>query len=156
MPSLCYFCHRSDVEIYKDCSLTSIVEGETICGPCLKDLIFVFGSNLAGRHGKGAALDAVRYHGAKYGKGVGLVGKSYALPTKDHQIIRLPLAAITNRAEEFVYFATNKRRDLNYRLTRVACGLAGYTDKAIAPLFKGVHGNVLIPYEWKPYLNVVR
>lgn len=56
--------------------------------------VFVFGSNLAGRHGKGAALRARRYRSAIYGGGIGSQGNSYAIPTKDHQLRILPLHAI--------------------------------------------------------------
>ena len=56
--------------------------------------IFVFGSNLAGRHGKGAALHARRHHGAVYGQGIGLQGSSYPIPTKDAQIRTMHIAQI--------------------------------------------------------------
>ncbi len=71
--------------------------------------IFVFGSNLAGRHGKGAALFARQKHGAVYGQGVGLQGHSYAIPTKDEQLRTLPLEAIREHVEEFKRFAAEHR-----------------------------------------------
>ena len=58
--------------------------------------IFVFGSNLAGRHGKGAALYAKKHHGAIYGQGYGLQGRSFAIPTKDYNLKTLPLWCIKN------------------------------------------------------------
>lgn len=66
--------------------------------------IFVFGSNLAGRHGKGSALVARRSYGAIYGKGVGLFGRSYAIPTKGHQLEVLPLVQINKSVEVFKQF----------------------------------------------------
>ena len=64
-------------------------------------MIFVFGSNLAGRHGRGAALAALKEHGAVYGKGIGLQGNSYAIPTKDFRIQTLPLSVINNYVQDF-------------------------------------------------------
>ena len=63
--------------------------------------IFVFGSNLAGRHGKGAALYARQHHGAIDGQGIGLQGNSYAIPTKDARLRTLPLSQISTYVEEF-------------------------------------------------------
>lgn len=67
--------------------------------------IFVFGSNLAGRHGKGAALYAYKHHGALYGQGVGRQGMSYAIPTKDSGLIALPLWAIKCYIDNFIVYA---------------------------------------------------
>jgi hypothetical protein len=64
--------------------------------------VFVFGSNVAGRHGKGAALYALQHHGASYGQGVGPQGNSYAIPTKDENIRTLPLDRIKPFVDEFL------------------------------------------------------
>jgi len=109
--------------------------------------IFVFGSNLAGRHGKGAALYAKQHKGARYGQGVGLQGNSYAIPTKDQNIKTLPLETIKIYIDEFIKFAINNP-DLTFEVTKIGCGLAGYMPKDIAPMFKGVPGNVLLPQEF--------
>jgi len=72
--------------------------------PASTDAVFVFGSNLAGRHGKGAALYARQRRGAIYGQGEGLLGlqgRSYAIPTKDAMIRTLPLAAIASHVARF-------------------------------------------------------
>lgn len=114
-------------------------------------LIFVFGSNLAGRHGKGAALTALKSHGAKYGQGVGLQGNSYAIPTKDHSLKPLPLSTIKEHVNVFLLFA-EEHPDLTFYLTRVGCGLAGYRNEQIAPMFVGIPRNVTIPDGWEPFL----
>ena len=110
--------------------------------------VFVFGSNLAGRHGAGAALYAQQHHGAIYGKGIGLQGNSYAIPTKDFNIKTLSLHTIENHVKEFKKFATN-HPDMFFNVTRIGCGLAGYTDKQIAPMFINAPANCILPEEWK-------
>lgn len=109
--------------------------------------VFVFGSNLAGRHGKGAALWARRWRGAIYGQGEGLQGNSYAIPTKDAQIKTLPYEVVAEHIADFIDFAVS-RPDLRFQLTPVGCGLAGFTREQIEPLFKGAPENVIWPPEW--------
>lgn len=109
--------------------------------------LFVFGSNLAGRHGKGAAKDALRLYGAVYGQGIGLQGRSYAIPTKDHHLGVLPLMDIRRRIKVFVDFTRNNPQ-LSFYITRVGCGLAGYKDEEVAPLFKGIQLNCRIHRHW--------
>lgn len=111
-------------------------------------MIFVFGSNLAGRHGLGAALYALQNHGAIYGQGVGLQGNSYAIPTKDRNIKTLPIKVIMEYVDEFIMFAT-EHKELTFHVTRIGCGLAGYTDNQIAPLFKWAPNNCVLPDEWR-------
>lgn len=115
-------------------------------------MIFVFGSNLAGRHGKGAALYAKEHHGAILGQGKGLQGTSYGIPTKDHDLKTLPLNVINHYVQEFLEFATQKYA-LMFQVTRIGCGLAGYKDADIAPMFKSAPLNCLLPDEWKEYLK---
>jgi hypothetical protein len=110
-------------------------------------VIFVFGSNLAGRHGKGAALYAFRHYGAIYGQGEGLQGDSYAIPTKDERIRTLPLSEIRRHVIKFIMFA-HTHPELEFQLTRIGCGLAGYKDEDIAPLFKYAPNNCLLPVGW--------
>ena len=112
--------------------------------------VFVFGSNLAGRHGKGAALDAVNDYGAIYGQGEGLQGKSYGLPTKDANLKTLPLADIKKNADKFLDFA-NKNPDTKFNLTAVGTGLAGYKPEDIAPMFRDAPKNVIIPEKFKSF-----
>lgn len=113
-----------------------------------KQVIFVVGSNRAGRHGKGAALYALRNHGAIYGKGMGIQGDSYAIPTKSYDIKTLPIDTIEVYIEDFILFATNNG-DLEFNVTRIGCGLAGYKDKEIAPMFKESPDNVILPKGWR-------
>jgi len=97
--------------------------------------IFVFGSNLSGRHGKGAAKTALGW-GAKWGQGVGLQGRTYGIPTKDASIRRtLTIEEIKPFVDEFIEFARS-RKDLIFLVTEIGCGLAGYKPKDIAPLFE--------------------
>jgi hypothetical protein len=110
--------------------------------------IFVFGSNLAGRHGAGAALFARHNHGAIYGRGVGHQGQSYAIPTKDGQLRTLPLEEIQAYVNDFIAFATENQW-MKFNVTRIGCGLAGYTDEQIAPMFKSAPINVILPEGWR-------
>lgn len=114
--------------------------------------IFVFGSNLAGRHGKGAALCAVQQHGAIYGQGVGLQGDSYAIPTKDRSIHPLPLYVIRHYVQMFLDFA-QKHPTWVFNVTAVGCGLAGYSPSDIAPFFAGAPANCHLPEEFKAVLE---
>jgi hypothetical protein len=114
--------------------------------------MFVFGSNLAGRHGKGAALYAKQNHGAIYGRGVGPQGDSYAIPTKDSQLRSLPLDVIAGHVSDFIAYAHNWDRTI-FRVTAIGTGLAGYTHAQIAPLFKGAPGNCILPDEWSAILE---
>ena len=112
--------------------------------------IFVFGSNLAGRHGAGAALFARQNRGAVYGQGVGLQGRSYAIPTKDERLRPLPLAAITRHVADFLAFARS-RPDLTFQVTAVGCGLAGYAPDQVGPLFRGHPDNCVMPVEFRQF-----
>ena len=112
--------------------------------------IFVFGSNLKGVHGAGAAL-AARAYGAQLGIGEGPTGLTYAIPTKDERINTLPLARIEYFVKRFIQYTVNNP-NLHFFVTRVGCGLAGYKDSQIAPMFKGAV-NCSFPIEWKEYLD---
>lgn len=114
--------------------------------------VFVFGSNLAGRHGAGAAAAAVRHYGAVYGIGEGLQGRSYGIATKDRAIRTLPIEVVRANVDVFLDFARS-REDLQFFVTRVGCGLAGYTDDEIAPLFAGAPENCSFAKSWQPYLE---
>lgn len=110
--------------------------------------IFVFGSNEAGHHGAGAAKDARTLYGAIYGQGYGMQGQSFAIPTKDRMIETLPLPAIQQYVDMFLA-QVDRNPQLNYFLTRIGCGLAGYTDEEIAPMFAGAPLNVRMPPGWR-------
>lgn len=114
---------------------------------CATDEIFVFGSNLAGRHGKGAAKTARQDYGAKWGQGFGFSGRSFAIPTKDFELKPLPLKDIEVFVDMFI-FSAGCYPESKYFLTRIGCGLAGYKDEDIAPMFKDAPANVRKPPGW--------
>lgn len=117
-------------------------------------MIFVFGSNKAGVHGAGAALVAFKQHGAKWGIGEGIVGNSYALPTKGWHIEELPLEEIRYAINRFIDIAEYwALRGAEFQVTRVGCGLGGHKDHDIAPLFKSAPDNCLFDKYWKPWLG---
>ena len=110
---------------------------------------FVFGSNEAGRHGKGAALCAKQHFGAVYGQGHGEQGNSYAVVTKDESLRSLPLDEIRENVRIFLQHATNHPHK-TFQVTRIGCGLAGYKDEDIAPMFKGHPQNIyFLEKGWK-------
>lgn len=113
--------------------------------------VFVFGSNLAGRHGKGAALWARQHRGAIYGHGVGPQGSAYAIPTKDRRLRILPPEAIRSHVQEFLAYA-RRRPDLRFEVTPIGCGLAGYRPDQIAPMFAGAPTNVIVPDTFRAVL----
>ena len=110
--------------------------------------VFVFGSNLAGRHGKGAALHAKRYHGAIYGQGIGLQGNSYGIPTKGMKLEVLDLFKIKEHVFDFITFA-KQNPNMTFEVTRIGCGLAGYKEIEIAPLFRDAPANCILPEGWR-------
>lgn len=115
-------------------------------------MIFVFGSNLAGRHGRGSARHALDFHGAQYGVGIGHHGNSYAIPTKDARIRTLPLSSIAGYVSDFLAYA-RQHPDLAFNVTKIGCGLAGYVETDIAPLFKNAPDNCHLPEGWREYLG---
>lgn len=119
--------------------------------------VFVFGSNLAGRHGAGAALQAVKW-GAEYGKGFGLMGQTFGIPTRDRNIITLDLPTIEIYVEGLLLFA-KEHAAKTFLVTEIGCGRAGYRHSDIAPLFRNAValGNIHLPEKfWKIILNEKR
>ena len=106
--------------------------------------IFVFGSNLKGMHGGGAAYIAYRKFGAIMGQGVGLQGQSYGIPTMQGGV-----ETIRPYVEEFIQFA-EEHPTLTFLVTRIGCGIAGFTDEEISPLFEKAHDveNIVLPKGW--------
>lgn len=106
--------------------------------------IFVFGSNLAGAHGGGAARLAYERFGAVWGLGTGLQGNSYAIPTMQGGV-----ETIKPYVDEFIRFA-KENTYLTFLVTRIGCGIAGFRDEEIAPLFKEAIEveNVILPKEF--------
>lgn len=106
--------------------------------------IFVFGSNLAGQHAGGAARFAYDHFGAEWGNGVGPQGRCYAIPT-----MHGPVSEIKPYVDDFIQYAMD--HPLNrFLVTRVGCGIAGFKDRDIAPLFKAALAipNISLPKEW--------
>ena len=137
--SLCKHIEESGVRIYNG-AVRPEYTPEAISS--LKaDEVFVFGSNLDGRHGGGAARAAVNKFGAIWGQGVGLQGQSYAIPSMQGGV-----ATIKPYVDQFIAFA-QEHTELFFYVTRIGCGIAGFKDRDIAPLFKEAMSmsNVCLP-----------
>ncbi len=113
--------------------------------------IFVFGSNLQGMHAGGAARIAHQQFGAVWGQGVGLQGSSYAIPTMQGGV-----ETIVPYVDEFISFAQEHPR-LHFLVTRIGCGIAGFTDEEIAPLFTAAYSldNVTLPRQFVQYIEAL-
>lgn len=111
--------------------------------------IFVFGSNLAGSHGGGAALLAYRRFGAIWGQGVGLQGRSYGIPTMHGGV-----GAIKPFVDEFIEFAI-AHQEMKFLVTKIGCGIAGFREDEIAPLFKDAIDveNIILPRSFVELLS---
>ncbi len=114
--------------------ITELKEGE----------VFVFGSNLHGMHAGGAARIAFERFGAVWGQGVGLQGQAYAIPTMQGGV-----ETIRPYVDEFIAFAQS-HPEFHFLVTRIGCGIAGFRDEEIAPLFAVAHtlDNVSLPEGW--------
>ena len=113
------------------------------------DEIFCFGSNLHGAHGGGAAWVAYRQFGAIMGQGVGLQGQSYAIPTMQGGV-----ETIEPYVDTFIEFAKT-HPEMRFLMTRIGCGIAGFKDSEIAPLFEKAVPveNICLPKEFWQLLN---
>ncbi|WZE63637.1 hypothetical protein PANI_CDS0118 [Maribacter phage Panino] len=111
------------------------------------DHVFVFGSNLAGRHGKGAALTARKFFGAKQGVGYGRTGQCWAIPTKDRALNPLKTDDIGYHIMAFLRYASLNDHMI-YVVTKVGCGLAGHDEKEISHWFAHSPPNVILPKGW--------
>ena len=107
--------------------------------------IFVFGSNLQGAHIGGAARSAHDCFGAQWGVGVGRTGQCYAIPTMQGGV-----DTIRPYVEEFISYA-RQHQELVFYVTRIGCGIAGFTDEQMAPLFSAAQHltNVVFPPGWR-------
>lgn len=113
-------------------------------GMLAENEIFVFGSNLAGAHGGGAARLAYERFGAVWGEGVGLQGRTYAIPTMQGGV-----ETIKPYVDDFIRFA-KEHAELTFLVTRIGCGIAGFRDEGIAPLFTDAIDveNIILPKEF--------
>lgn len=117
--------------------------------------VWVFGSNLLGRHGLGAAKVAHKNFGARYGVGSGPTGQAYAIPTKarptrDPRDV-LPLEEIAGSVMAFLQYARAKPGE-KFFITRVGCGLSGLEDSQVAPMFAGAPPNCSLPSTWRRWV----
>lgn len=112
------------------------------------DEIFVFGSNLAGRHGAGAALQARKQFGAKLGCGTGLTGQCYAFPTLDKNLSQLSIDRLKKERDD-LYRCCYDRPEKRFLLTKVGCGIAGYPEETMRALFANPPENLILPEDWR-------
>ena len=117
--------------------------------------IFVFGSNLKGRHGKGAALYAKKFKGAEYGVGVGRTGMAYAIPTKDGNLFTLTIEKINKYVQEFIVYA-KEHPELVFNVTQLGTGLAKHKHEDIAPLFITAPTNCKFSVLWQKIIDTER
>ena len=137
--------HRT-INVKKNVTMsnTSIVNGHRVASDRIATLgeneIFVFGSNIQGSHGGGAAWFAHKQFGAEWGVGEGLTGRTYALPTMEGE------ASLKRAVERFIACA-KQHPELTFLVTAVGCGIAGYSPYTVAPLFKKALSleNVYLP-----------
>lgn len=114
--------------------------------------VFVFGSNLSGFHGGGAARAAHQLYGAGWGEAEGMTGNSYAIPTvQEHIAGPLSIDQIAVAVGQFIEFA-QANPSTDFFVTRVGCGLAGHRDQDIAPMFSGSPDNCSLPDTWAQYI----
>jgi len=114
---------------------------------------FVFGSNLSGIHGAGAARAARLNYCAQWGVAEGPTGDSYAIPTVREKIAGpLPLDEIRSAVDRFISYATAHPK-LTFFVTRIGCGLAGHRDQDVAPMFAQAPANCSLPDTWASYLE---
>ena len=111
--------------------------------------IFVFGSNLHGMHGGGAARIAHQKFGAEWGVGVGKTGQCYAIPTMHGGI-----KDIRPYVDDFIVYA-KEHTEFHFLVTRIGCGIAGFTDLQMAPLFEDLleQDNISLPKVWVDILK---
>lgn len=112
-----------------------------------EEFIFVFGSNLQGIHGAGAAKYAYTFRGATISVGEGISGNSYAIPTKKSPNKRLSLSEIKTYVNNFIEYAKINKNKL-FQVKKIGTGLAGYTDSEIAPMFDTAPKNCYLPGVW--------
>lgn len=111
-------------------------------------VVFVFGSNLAGVHGAGAAKFALDHYGAVPGQGRGRQGMSYAIPTKGRTLLPLTLGMVSDEVQRFILYAMRNPAE-EFHVTKVGCGLAGFMEADIAPMFLGAPDNCMLPINWR-------
>ncbi len=112
----------------------------------------MFGSNLAGEHLGGAARAAAQTHGAQWGAAIGPTGRAYAIPSLGPDFERLPIGTIAAHVADFIAYAA-AHPHTRFFVTRIGCGIAGFRDEEIAPLFAAAPANCSFAETWRPYLD---
>lgn len=125
---------------------------ETIIKNLPEDTIFVFGSNMAGTHAGGAAKIALQHFGAMHGVGRGWAGQSFAIPTMNEHLQQMPLSQIEHYIDDFKIYVLNHTQ-MQFFITAVGCGVAGYKVEEIAPMFKGIAHHVIFPESFRPFVE---
>lgn len=125
---------------------------ESIIKSLPENTVFVFGSDMAGQHADGAAKTAVEHFGALNGVGRGWSGQSYAIPTMNEHLQQMPLSQIQHYINHFKIYTKNHSK-IQYFVTSLGCGIAGYKIEEIAPMFKGISRNVILPQSFRPFVE---
>jgi len=118
-------------------------------------MIFIFGSNLSGIHGAGAARFAREHKGAVLGVGEGMTGQSYALPTKGINISFMDIDTVHKHVQRFLKYSYDTKEVHDFQVTRVGTGLSGFRDEDIAEMFHYVaypESNCFFDIAWRPFL----
>lgn len=116
--------------------------------------IFVFGSNMGGRHFGGAAAQAYKDFGAEWGVAIGLTGQSYAIPTLTTEGQKIQLASIKTSIFR-LYMEAKVKPEKDFLVTKIGCGIAGFEESEIIPLFRaaeegfGKLENIILPKRWE-------
>lgn len=132
--------------------MTYQYHNESIVKELADHTIFVFGSNMTGQHADGAAKTALEHFGAMKGVGRGWSGQSYAIPTMNEHLQQMPLSQIQHYIDDFKIYTKNHPRN-QYFITALGCGIAGYKVEEIAPMFKGISHNVILPHSFRPFVE---
>ena len=132
--------------------MTYHYHNESIIKSLPEDMIFVFGSNLAGQHTEGAAKTALENFGALQNVGRGWSGQSFAIPTMNEHLQQMPLSQIQHYVDDFKTYTKNHPK-IKYFITSLGCGTAGYKVEEIAPMFKGISHNVIFPASFRPFVE---
>lgn len=125
---------------------------ESIIYTLPQNSVFVFGSDLNGQHSTGAAHIAVQHFGALVGIAKGWSGQSFAIPVLGKDLMPLSILHITKYMNDFKIYSKN-HPNICYFITALGCGSAGHHVKDIAPLFKGISNNVILPHSFLPYIE---
>lgn len=109
--------------------------------------VFVFGSNTAGQHDGGAALQALEQFGAEYGVGEGMTGQCYAFPTLDERLSKVSSQSL-EVSRNLLYACCKANAEKRFLLTKVGCGIAGFAEQGMRALFTNAPDNLMLPEEW--------